>query len=178
MNKDIIRYILTSNETKNNNISKEKQFHKIFDNNFETELNKNEKKEKENKNFEIPKMTTNSNEKNSLDYYSENENKNEKINIVMKKLQLINIIQSFFCCKDNKIKLINLSDEVINKDICIESILKRLYLLEKEFDILRNEKFSEILDIIDIINRDLIDKVKDKAEKDLNKTNNNNNEIT
>ena len=174
MNKDIIRYILTSNETKNNYISKEKQFRKIFDNNFETELNENENKEKENKNFEIPKLTTNSNEKNSLDYYSENENKNEKINIVMKKLQLINIIQSFFCCKDKKIKLINLSDEVINKDICIESILKRLYLLENEFDVLRNEKFSEIIDFIDILNRDLIENVKNKAEKDLN----NNKKIT
>ena len=44
MNKDIIKNILSINENKNNNISKEKQFHKIFDNNFEIIKDKEEKK--------------------------------------------------------------------------------------------------------------------------------------
>ena len=172
MNKDIIRYILTSNEIKNNNISKEKQFHKIFENNIDIEMNKNIKKEVENKIIKTPKLTTNSNEKNDEDYSeSENENENNKVNIVMKNLKLINIIKSFFCCKDKKMKLIYLCNEVINKDICIERILKRLYLIENEFDVLRNEKFSEIKDIIDNINNDLNGGIKDKYEKYLNKNN-------
>ena len=100
MNKDIIRYILTSNEIKNNNISKEKQFHKIFENNIEIEMNKNIKKEVENKIIETPKLTTISNEKNDEDYSeNENENENNKVNIVMKNLKLINIIKSFFVAK-------------------------------------------------------------------------------
>ena len=43
MNKDIIKNILSINVNKNNNISKEKQFHKIFDNNFEIIKDKVEK---------------------------------------------------------------------------------------------------------------------------------------
>ena len=34
MDKDIIKYILTSNDINKNNISKEKQIHKFFDDNY------------------------------------------------------------------------------------------------------------------------------------------------
>ena len=170
MNKDIIRYILTSNEVNNNNISKEKQFHKIFDNNIDIEKNKSIKNEVENKIIESPKSATISNEKNDSDY-SKNGKENDKVSIVMKKLKLFNIIKSFFCCKNKKMKLICLCNEIINKDICIEKILKRLYLIENEFDVLRNEKFSEIEDIIDNINNDLSNRIKDINEKDFNKNN-------
>ena len=170
MNKDIIRYILTSNEVNNNNISKEKQFHKIFDNNIDIEKNKSIKNEVENKIIESPKSATISNEKNDADY-SKNGKENDKVNIVMKKLKIINIIKSFFCCKDKKMKLICLCNEIINKDICIEKILKRLYLIENEFDVLRNEKFSEIEDIIDNINNDISNRIKEINEKDFNKNN-------
>ena len=170
MNKDIIRYILNSNEIKNINVSKEKEFHKIFDNNCEIELN-NDKKKEENKNIDSPKLTAFSNEINGEYFNSENENKNEKINIVMKNLKFIYIIKSFFCCKDKKMKLIKLCDEIINKDICIERILKRFYLLENEFDILRNEKFFEIQDTIDSVYNEINDRIKDKSVKDLNQNN-------
>ena len=37
----------------------------------------------------------------------------------MKKLNLWNIIRSFFCKKDKKLKLINLCDDLVNKDLFV-----------------------------------------------------------
>ena len=85
----------------------------------------------------------------------------------MKKLNTLAIIKSFFCFKDKKIKLINLCNDIIEKDICIERILKRLYLIENEFDILRNEKFFEIQNIIDSIYNESNEKIKYKTDKEL-----------
>ena len=45
MNKDIIRNILFSNDIKNNNILRERQFHKSLINNCEIGINEKEKKE-------------------------------------------------------------------------------------------------------------------------------------
>ena len=47
----------------------------------------------------------------------------------MKNLKVLNIIKSFFCFKDKKTKLIDLCDSSMNKYLCIERILKRLYNL-------------------------------------------------
>ena len=52
----------------------------------------------------------------------------------MKNLNFINIIKSFFCFKDKKLKLINLCDNIVQKDICVERILRRLYILENEYN--------------------------------------------
>ena len=51
----------------------------------------------------------------------------------MKNLNFINIIKSFLFFKDKKLKLINFCNEIVNKDICVERILKRIYILENEF---------------------------------------------
>ena len=166
MNKDIIKNILSINENKNNNISKEKQFHKIFDNNFEIIKDKEEKKEVDSKHNDstrsegLPKQI-------KFEVISEKENNDDKITNVMKKLNTLAIIKSFFCFKDKKIKLINLCNDIIEKDICIERILKRLYLIENEFDILRNEKFFEIQNIIDSIYNESNEKIKYKTDKEL-----------
>ena len=170
MNKDIIKNILSINENKNNNISKEKQFHKIFDNNFEIIKDKEEKKEIDSKHNDstrsegLPKQI-------KFEVISEKENNDDKITNVMKKLNTLAIIKSFFCFKDKKIKLINLCNDIIEKDICIERILKRLYLIENEFDILRNEKFFEIQNIIDSLNIDTNEKIKDKIDKESSQNN-------
>ena len=122
MDKDIIRYILTSNNINKNNISKEKQIHEIFDNNYD----KNQKRI-----IDTQKSVDSSNEISSkIDL--ESENKNENINNIMKNLKINSIIKSFFCCKDKKTKIINLCEDIVEKDICIERILKRLYLIENE----------------------------------------------
>ena len=160
MNKDIIKNILSLNENKNNNISREKQFHQIFDNNFEIVKDKDEKKEVDNKNNDSIRSEGLSKEI-KLDIISEKENNNDKITNVMKKLNTLAIIKSFFCFKDKKIKLINLCNDIIEKDICIERILKRLYLIENEFDILS----------IDNLNIGTNAKIKDKIDKESSQNN-------
>ena len=69
-----------------------------------------------------------------MDCATEFENEDNNIIKVMKNLNFINIIKSFFCCKDKKLKLINKCNDIVNKDICIERILKRLYILENEYN--------------------------------------------
>ena len=155
MDKDIIRYILTSNDINKNNIAKEKQIHEIFDNDYEKNRNRI---------IDIPKITDSSNDistKNDL----ESENKNERINNIMKNLKINSIIKSFFCCEDKKTKIINLCEDIVEKDICIERILKRLYLIENEFDILKNKNFFEIQNIIDNISNESNEIRKDKIKK-------------
>ena len=155
MDKDIIRYILTSNNINKNNISKEKQIHEIFDNNYD----KNQKRI-----IDTQKSVDSSNEISSkIDL--ESENKNEKINNIMKNLKINSIIKSFFCCEDKKTKIINLCEDIVEKDICIERILKRLYLIENEFDILKNKNFFEIQNIIDNISKESNEKNNNKIEK-------------
>ena len=171
MNKDIIRYILTPNEVKENSITKEKEIHGIFDIKFkkqknQIDKNKIDKNIKGNHFSESPRTPTISPEDQNNN--SDNEKNNEKINNVMKNIKVNSIIKSFFCCKDKKTELINLCDDIIYKDICIERILKRLYLLENEFDILKNEKFFEIENIIDDLNKELNNK---KTEKTLSHNN-------
>ena len=151
MDKDIIRYILISNNINKNNISKEKQIHEIFDNNYD----KNQKRI-----IDTQKSVDSSNEISSkIDLESEN------INKIMKNLKINSIIKSFFCCEDKKTKIINLCEDIVKKDICIERILKRLYLIENEFDILKNKNFFEIQNIIDNISKESNEKNNNKIEK-------------
>ena len=166
MDKDIIRYILTSNDINKINISKEKQIHKVFDNNYD---------ENRNKHIDTPPKSADSfNEistKNDLESVNKSENKSENINKIMKNLKINSIIKSFFCCKDKKTKIINLCEDIVKKDICIERILKRLYLIENEFDILKSKNFVEIENIIDNINNESNEKLDDKKQKISNQNN-------
>ena len=166
MDKDIIRYILTSNDINKINISKEKQIHKVFDNNYD---------ENRNKHIDTPPKSADSfNEistKNDLESVNKNENKSVNINKIMKNLKINSIIKSFFCCEDKKTKIINLCEDIVKKDICIERILKRLYLIENEFDILKSKNFVEIENIIDNINNESNEKLDDKIQKISNQNN-------
>ena len=83
----------------------------------------------------------------------------------MKNLKINSIIKSFFCCEDKKTKIINLCEDIVEKDICIERILKRLYLIENEFDIIKNKNFFEIQNIIDNISNESNEIRKDKIKK-------------
>ena len=166
MDKDIIRYILTSNDINKINISKEKQIHKVFDNNYGENRNKH--------NDTPPKSADSFNEistKNDLESVNKNENKSVNINKIMKNLKINSIIKSFFCCEDKKTKIINLCEDIVKKDICIERILKRLYLIENEFDILKSKNFVEIENIIDNINNESNEKLDDKIQKISNQNN-------
>ena len=55
-------------------------------------------------------------------------------------------MKSFFCFKDKKMRLINLCNNIVQKDICIERILKRLYILENNYNLIiekNNENINE-----------------------------------
>ena len=63
--------------------------------------------------------------------------KNEKIKQIKINYEHINnvnyfhIFKSFFCFKDKKTEMINLCNDIIKEDMCIERILERFYNLEK-----------------------------------------------
>ena len=144
MNKDIIRYFLTSKEKKENVREKViflkdklfKQIYKIDDksqNNLVEKCikeNKIQDKEKSNVSFNI------SNKDNTHNIFKLESIDNTIIINEMKNLNLLNVMKSFFCFKGKKMKLINLSNDIVQKDICVEKILKRLYSLENNFNLL------------------------------------------
>ena len=171
MNKDIIKYIMISEKIKNNNriiitYPREKQIHKTFENKCEIEKSNSKRTTEENKNTEISTNNDNLNISNK-ESGADIEKTDEKILQVMKNLKMYNIIKSFFCCKDKKMQLINLCNNIIYKDISVERILKRLYLIENEFNILMNEEFYQIYDIINSINNEMNGKEKNKLKKSL-----------
>jgi len=63
--------------------------------------------------------------------------KNEKIKQIkinnkhIEKVNYFHILKSYFCFKDKKTEMINLCNDIITEDMCIERILERFYNLEK-----------------------------------------------
>ena len=174
MHKDIIKYIITSNNNiKENKIGKEifqnklksKKIFDIYDckgEKFEKKINQNQVVgEKVNSKISL--------EVHNKDCTLEMENEDKNIIKVMKILNITNIIKSFFCLKDRKLKLINLCNDIVNKDICIERILKRLYTLENQYNSLIeedssksfiNSDISKIKNIIKRINNEVNKQIK------------------
>ena len=173
MNKDIIRNILTSDEKKKIKREKiiclkDKIFHNIFENDEKAKKNIVENNIKEDKTQEEQNSKASFNITN-IDNVTKVENNDKIIINVMKKLNFINIIKSFFCFKGKKIRLINLCDDIVKKDICVERILKRLYRLENNYNLIiqkssnesnSKDKFSKIKKIITKIDIELEDKTK------------------
>ena len=180
MKKDIIRNIISIKEEKENYIkekgsfSQEKKFSQILEGNKESTTEKEDKCVKKIEDNEII------NTKNTFISYNndcnieEDKLMNRKIDNVMKNLKVIHIIKSFFCFKDKKTQLINLCDRAINKDLCAESILKRLYKLENFCNIFvekdkvklgDEEEIFQIKNLIIGINRELNEKEEKKGEK-------------
>ena len=62
---------------------------------------------------------------------------------ILKNLKFFDIIKSFFCFKDAKTKLIDLCNRIINEDICIDRILNRLYNLEKNYSLIKNQEYDK-----------------------------------
>ena len=130
MHKDIIKYIIT-NEKKE--FIPHKKLKKIFDID-DNKVEKFEKKINQNKIFEEKINSKISLEIHNKDSVLEFENEDKNIIKVMKNLNFINAIKSYFCFRDKKLKLINMCYDIVNKDICVERILKRLYILENEYN--------------------------------------------
>ena len=62
---------------------------------------------------------------------------------VLKNLNYFDILKSFFCFKNVKIKLIDLCNKIINEDICIDRILIRQYNLEKIYSLIKNQEYDK-----------------------------------
>ena len=56
----------------------------------------------------------------------------------LKNIKYFNFTKSLFCYKDIKSKLINFCFELINEQMCIDNILKRIFILEKHCKSLSN----------------------------------------
>ena len=143
MHKDIIKYIIT-NEKKE--FIPHKKLKKIFDID-DNKVEKFEKKINQNKIFEEKINSKISLEIHNKDSVLEFENEDKNIIKVMKNLNFINAIKSYFCFRDKKLKLINMCYDIVKKDICVERILKRLYILENEYNsLIEGDKSSSIID--------------------------------
>ena len=83
----------------------------------------------------------------------------------IEKLNNLDIIKSFFCYNNKKTILINKCCDIINKDICIENILKKIYELENIYYLLSakeenklnkdqylSKRFKEVNNLISQIN--------------------------
>ena len=147
MNKDIIRFILTSNNKKETHrkrsiFLKDKIFYHVFENDDKKSKDTLEKSIKVDKiqDYKYSKSSLNVTNKNDI---LEGGSMNNTIISVMKDLNFINILKSFFCFKDKKMRLINLCNNIVQKDICIERILKRLYALENNYYNLIFEKNND-----------------------------------
>ena len=62
----------------------------------------------------------------------------------IEKLNNFDIIKSFFCFKNKKTILINKCCDIINKDICLENILKKIYELENIYYLLSKKEDSNL----------------------------------
>ena len=49
----------------------------------------------------------------------------------LKKINYFHILISYLCFKNKKTEIINLCEEIITEDLCVERILKRFYNLER-----------------------------------------------
>ena len=61
-------------------------------------------------------------------------------------------------------KLINLCEDIVNKEICVERILKRLYLIDNKLNLIKNEDYLHVNNIIDSIIYKSYMETKDKSE--------------
>ena len=113
----------------------------------------------------VPEKMNNSfklSEKNSINIktsISMDEEPENKTDIILKKINVFHIIKNFFCCNNPKGKLISLCHEIIQNDMCVETILERFYNLGRiyksitdiekyDLGLSKDSRFREINSII------------------------------
>jgi len=148
MNKDIIRSLL------NRNINNEITEHSLIESNRRKKklFNNIINSERKDININIIEKSKNRYNSNKLFNFSKNdifieENANRKKIMkiqILKRINLCDIIKSYFWSKDKKSNLINICNNFVMKDLCVESILGRLYKLEKIFNLLSKEELSKL----------------------------------
>jgi len=143
MSKDIIRIILNK-ETMVNEIN-----HSQIQNQQNKKINKLFKEIEKNKISSLELMKSNAKSEEKINAFGNLEQHNIDIKNkiiyknslndgakILKKINLINIIKSYFCCKDRKSILINACHKLVIDNISIEKILKTLFKLENAYYIL------------------------------------------
>ena len=144
MKKDIIKDLIFKDKK-----SKEKKqnfnVNKIITENSEAYLGPNRKRyessDKINNKPEITIKTENIKSEEISEKSNDNNNnmfnENEKIKKVinnnkeLKKINYFHILISYLCFKTKKTEIINLCDDIVTEDLCVERILKRFYNLER-----------------------------------------------
>ena len=104
--------------------------------------------------------------------------KNSKFKIkLLQNLKFCDFFKSNFCCVKTKYKLINTIDNILKEEICIDNILRRLYILEKktkQFNISRTifklETKSKYEIIEDLISTIVQEKINEDKTRKINNT--------
>ena len=117
--------------------------------NLSQNIENNKTTSKEIKQSTIKKSRNNFNEDqlskcNDSNFGIKNINNDILYNKAFTSINYLNIIKAYFCFKDNKKKLIDCCHKIINEDMCIENILKRLYLCETKNNYLLDNKSKNI----------------------------------
>ena len=165
MSRDII-YSIINQKKINTNKKIDLTFDKAkFNNNDKIDI-KNNLSERDNQS-ESSTITNNSKSK-----------KNSKLKIkLLQNLKFCDFFKSNFCCVKTKYKLINTIDNILKEEICIDNILRRLYILEKktkQFNISRTifklETKSKYEIIEDLISTIIQEKINEDKTRKINNT--------
>ena len=171
MSKDIIFTLINNNIYRNRKIKLSLPNNKInilnTENKNEEIINErkiNQSKNSENLNIEKSyefKLNRGKTNKKLCIIDSEENNNQNYINEIKKKINYLYIIKSFFCFNDKKTKLIDICHNIVTEDTSIERILERFYNLENGYHFIsdknneklfnHNEKLEEISKYIDKI---------------------------
>ena len=89
----------------------------------------------------------------------------------LKSINCFQFIKSLFCYEDIKSKLINICFNLIYDQMCIDNILKRIFILEKHCKSLSNfnmfaSEYKKIKYLISKIDKEEDKKIKDKIKKE------------
>ena len=142
MSKDIVENIINKNNKINNQpqIRRKNIENKLFKNFEEKKLSSDNKIDLNNEKSNTDINLNKNNLKNKDTFIKKNKKEKSKI---IKKINFCEVLKSCLCYENNKTKLINLCDELIKKDLCLERILNRLYKLEKIYISISDKKYYE-----------------------------------
>ena len=155
MSRDIIYSIINQNKINTN-----KKIDLTFD---KAKFNKNDKIDVKNNLSERDNQSESSTITNNSKSY-----KNSKLKI-LQNLKFCDFLKSNFCCVKTKYKLINTIDNILKEEICIDNILRRLYILEKkdkQFNISRVRFKLETKSKYDIIEDYISTIIQEKINED------------
>ena len=142
MSKDIIKKLMIENEIPKRN---QKIFHinKILSS--EKKIKENE--EKNNINSENMLKRSNKIETNLSTKLTEKPKHRLQIpkkEIIINKINYFDVIKSIVCCRYKKNELFEICNKIVNEDICIDNIIKRIYKLERSYYIIPKQRWNKI----------------------------------